>query len=303
MSSQQVVLVTGSKSGFGRKIVETLARQGHRVFASLRDISGRNAFSAKELRDFAHREQLSLSVLELDVTDENSVNRAVEAVIEQAGSIDVVVNNAGAASGGITEGYTPDQIRALMEINFFGPVHLDRAVLPYMRQQHSGLLIHITSISGGLIFPFITLYSASKWALEALAESYHYELAPLGIESVIIEPGLFATEITMSSQAPRDQERLIGYRALNDIPAQILRNTNAANNGPDAQDPQIVADVIADLIAQPRGTRPLRTVVGNDIGLAPLNDAKAQVQQRVLNAWGLVEALAFRISDADTTER
>src|SRR5205823_12656969 len=114
MSSQQVVLVTGSKSGFGRKIVETLARQGYRVFASLRDVNGRNASYANALRDFAQREQLALSVLELDVTDETSVNQAVEAVIEQAGRIDVVVNNAGFASGGITEGYTLDQFRAIM---------------------------------------------------------------------------------------------------------------------------------------------------------------------------------------------
>src|SRR5947209_20489295 len=95
MSSQQVVLVTGSKSGFGRRIVETLARQGHRVFASLRDVNGRNASSAKELRDFAQREHLALSLLDLDVTDETSDKHAVQAVIDQAERIDVLVNNAG----------------------------------------------------------------------------------------------------------------------------------------------------------------------------------------------------------------
>lgn len=294
MRSQQVVLVTGSKSGFGRRIVETLALQGHRVFASLRDVNGRNAEYANALRDFAQREQLALSVLELDMTDENSVNQAVEAVIEQAGRIDVLVNNAGVMYRGITEGFTLDQVRTIMETNFFGPLHLDRMVLPYMRQQRNGLLIHITSIAGGLVLPFLTLLSSSKMALEALAESYHYELAPLGIESVIVEPGPFATELHMSQQAPRDQERLSGYGILNDILGQV----RAANNGPDAQDPQIVADVVADLIAQPRGTRPLRTTVGNDLGLASLNAAKAQMKQAILDARGLTKPLAFKVPEA-----
>jgi NAD(P)-dependent dehydrogenase (short-subunit alcohol dehydrogenase family) len=294
MSSQQVVLVTGSKSGFGRSIVETLALQGHRVFASLRDVNGRNAAHAHALRDFAQREQLALSVLELDMTDENSVNQAVEAVIEQAGRIDVLVNNAGIMYRGITEGFTLDQVRTIMETNFFGPLHLDRMVLPYMRQQRNGLLIHITSIAGGLVLPFLTLLSASKMALEALAEGYHYELAPLGIESVIIEPGAFATELHMSQQAPRDQERLIGYGTLNDIPGQVP----TANNGPNAQDPQIVADVIAHLIAQPRGTRPLRMTVGNDLGLASLNAAKAQIKQAMLDTRGLTKPFAFKIPEA-----
>jgi NAD(P)-dependent dehydrogenase (short-subunit alcohol dehydrogenase family) len=296
MSSQQVILVTGSKSGFGRRFVETLARQGHQVFASLRDVYGRNASYAKELRDFAQREQLALSVLELDVTDETSVNQAVQTVIEQAGRIDVVVNNAGFASGGITEGYTLDQFRAIMEVNFFGSVRMDRAVLPYMRQQGNGLLIHISSVSGGLVFPFTTLYVASKWALEALAEGYHYELASLGIESILVEPSLFPTGFEARGlQAPHDQELLAGYGAINDIVAQVMHSIEAANNSPDAPDPQIVADVVADLIAQPRGTRPLRTTVGNDMGLASLNAAKAQIQQTVLDGWGLAEPLAFKI--------
>ena len=303
MNSQQIVLVTGSSSGFGHKIVETLARQGHRVFASLRGVNGRNASSAKELRDVAQREQLALSVLDLDVTDETSVKQGVQAVIEQVGRIDVLVNNAGVTQAGITEGYTLEQVRAHMEVNFFGPLHLDREVLPYMRHQRNGLLIHMSSISGGLVFPFVTLYSASKMALEALAEGYHYELAPLGIESIIIEPGLFPTGLLTSQQDPGDQERLIDYGNLNDIPAQILRDTEAANNGPAAPDPQLVADLIADLIAQSRGTRPFRTIIGNDPGLAPLNAAKAHAQQKVLDALGLTTALAFKVPNKDRIER
>ncbi|GCE21956.1 SDR family oxidoreductase [Dictyobacter kobayashii] len=294
MNSQQVVLVTGSKSGFGRRIVETLATQGHRVFASLRDVNGRNAEHANALRDFAQRERLDLSVLELDINDEQSVKQAVETVIEQAGHIDVLVNNAGIMYRGITEGFTVEQARTIMETNFFGPLHLDRMVLPYMRQQRNGFLIHITSIAGGIVLPYLTLLSSSKMALEALAEAYHYELAPLGIESVIIEPGAFATDLSKSQQEPRDQECLLGYGVLKDIPGRAP----SANNGPAAQDPQIVADMVADLIARPRGTRPLRVTAGNDLGLASLNATKEQMKRALLDARDLTEPLAFKIPEA-----
>jgi NAD(P)-dependent dehydrogenase (short-subunit alcohol dehydrogenase family) len=297
MNSQQVVLVTGSSSGFGRMIVETLARHGHRVFASMRDTTGRNAAQSQALQELAQREQLALSVIDLDVTSDISVNQAVQSVLEQAGRIDVLINNAGTVYTGVTEAYTLEQVRAHMEVNFYGQLRVDRAVLPAMHHQHSGLLIHMSSVSGGLLFPFVTLYSASKMALEAMAEGYHYELAPLGIESIILEPSLFPTGLLRGQQDPHDQERLTYYGELATIPAQILHNTEAANSGPEAQNPQLVADVIADLIAQPRGTRPLRTIIGSDPGLAPVNAAKTQAQQAVLDAWGLQQPLAFKIPD------
>lgn len=298
MNSQQVVLVTGSSSGFGRRIVETLARRGQRVFASMRDTTGRNAAHAQALQELAQREQLALSVLDLDVTSDASVDQAVQSMLEQAGRIDVLINNAGTVYTGVTEAYTLEQVQAHMEVNFFGQLRLDRAVLPAMHRQHSGLLIHMSSVSGGLLFPFVTLYSASKMALEAMAEGYHYELAPLGIESIILEPSLFPTGLLRGQQDPHDQERLAYYGELANIPAQILHNTEAANSGPEAQDPQLVANVIADLIAQPRGTRPLRTIIGSDPGLAPVNAAKVQAQQNVLEDWGLKQALTFKIPDA-----
>lgn len=178
--------------------------------------------------------------------------------------------------------------------------HLDDFLAGKMGGKNVGTPIHMSSLSGGFVFPFVTLYSASKMALEALAEGYHYELAPLGIESIIIEPGLFPTGLLTSQQGPGDQERLIEYGSLNHIPVQILRDTEAANNGSAASDPQLVADLIADLIAQSRGTRPFRTIIGNDPGLAPLNVAKAHAQQKVLDALGLTTALAFKVPNKDS---
>jgi NAD(P)-dependent dehydrogenase (short-subunit alcohol dehydrogenase family) len=303
MSSQQVVLVTGSSGGFGRRIVETLARKGHHVFASMREATGRNAAQARALQELAQREQLALSVLDLDVTSDASVDQAVQSVLEQAGRIDVLINNAGIVYTGVTEAYTLEQVQRIMEVNFFGPLRLDRAVLPAMHRQHSGLLIHMSSVSGGLLFPFVTLYSTSKMAMEAVAEGYHYELAPLGIESIILEPGLFPTELTSSQQEPDDQERLLPYGPLANIPAQILQATDNANSAPDAPDPQLVADLVADLIAQARGTRPLRTIIGSEPGLAPVNAAKAQAQQAALDVWRLRQPLAFKIPSADMQAR
>lgn len=129
MASKQVVLITGCSTGFGRLFAETLARHGHTVFATMRDPSGRNASNAAEIRALAKKESLSLHVLELDVTDEASVDRAVRSCVEQAGRIDVAINNAGYGVDGLVEAVTLAQAQQQMDTNFFGPVRVNRAVL------------------------------------------------------------------------------------------------------------------------------------------------------------------------------
>ncbi len=292
MNDQQVILVTGSGSGFGRLTALTLARQGQRVFASLRDAEGRNAAKSAEIRRAAEGEVLPLSVLDLDVADDASVERAVAMVVAHAGRIDALVNNAGIMYTGVAEGFTVEQARAQMETNYVGPLRLDRAVLPHMRRRGQGLLVHVTSVAGGLAFPFLAQYSASKMAVEALAEGYRYELAGLGIDSVIVEPGPFGTSLLGSQEDPRDAERVAAYGPIAEIPARMLRETEEMNAGPDAQDPQLVADAIAVLIAMPAGTRPLRTIPGTvDWGLRALNEAKERAQRTLLEAWGLTDLL------------
>jgi NAD(P)-dependent dehydrogenase (short-subunit alcohol dehydrogenase family) len=172
MDSKQVVLVTGSSTGFGRLMVETLARRGHIVFATMRDPAGRNAANASEIRALAAKESLPLHILELDVTNDASVEQAVLASVEQAGRIDVAINNAGYVLVGLAEAVTTEQAQQIMDTNFFGSVRVNRAVLPYMRRQRSGLLLHISSGAGRVIFPSFGFYSATKFALEALAESF-----------------------------------------------------------------------------------------------------------------------------------
>ncbi len=193
----QTILVTGSTSGFGRLTVETLARQGYIVFAGMRAAAGKNAPAAEELRALAQREQLALHLVEIDVTDDASVEQAIKAIIGATDRLDVVVNNAGVSYSGPLEAFTLEQVQQQFATNVS---RVNRAVLPQMRKQGSGLLLQIGSIAGRLAFPFLGLYGATKFALEGLTESYRYELAPLGIDAAMIEPGTYPTTISANRQ-------------------------------------------------------------------------------------------------------
>src|SRR2546425_8878567 len=206
---EQTILVTGSTSGFGRLTVETLARQGYRVFAGMRAAAGKNAPAVEELRALAQREQLALHLIEIDVTDDASVEQAIKAIIGATDRLDVVVNNAGVSYSGPLEAFTLEQVQQQFATNVS---RVNRAVLPQMRKQGSGLLLQIGSIAGRLAFPFLGLYGATKFALEGLTESYRYELAPLGIDAAMIEPGTYPTTISANRQTAADGERFALYQ-------------------------------------------------------------------------------------------
>ena len=221
MDSKQVVLITGSSTGFGRLMAETLAHHGHTVFATMRDPAGRNATNAAALRELAKKESLPLHVLELDVTDDVSVEQAVCTAVEQAGRIDVAINNAGYGISGLMEATTTEQAQQIMDTNFFGCVRVNRAVLPYMRRQRSGLLLHISSGAGRLVIPGFGLYCATKFAMEALGEAYHYELAGQGIESSIVEPGAYQTAVFGNFVIAADKARTDTYGAVNQMADRV----------------------------------------------------------------------------------
>ena len=292
---EQTILVTGSTSGFGRLTVETLARQGYRVFAGMRAAAGKNAPAAEALRALAQREQLALHLVEIDVTDDASVEQAIKAIIEATDRLDVVINNAGVSYSGPLEAFTLEQVQQQFATNVFSVMRVNRAALPQMRKQSSGLLLQIGSIAGRLAFPYIGLYGATKFALEGLTESYRYELAPFGIDAAIIEPGTFPTTISANRQVAADAERFVLYQAaMNAFTAPFY----AENRSTTPPDPQEVADAVARVIAQPAGERPLRTVVATDIQRqAPqaLNDAATQAMHSFLEALHLPgAALAFQ---------
>jgi len=301
---EQTILVTGSTSGFGRLTVETLARQGYRVFAGMRAAAGKNAPAAEALRALAQREALALQTIEIDVTDDASVERAIAEIIETIGRLDVVVNNSGVSYSGPLEAFTLEQVRQQFEANVFSVLRVNRAVLPQMRKQGSGLLLQIGSIAGRLGMPFLGLYGATKFALEGLTESYHYELAPFGIDAAILEPGTFPTTISANRQVAADAERLALYQAaMNAFTAPFY----AENRSATPPDPQEVADAIAQVIAQPAGKRPLRTVVATVAQRqAPqaLNDAATQAMHSFLEALHLPgAALAFQGEQEETRKQ
>jgi NAD(P)-dependent dehydrogenase (short-subunit alcohol dehydrogenase family) len=287
MKHDSVALVTGCSSGFGRLLIEPLARAGHVVFAAMRDSRGRNSKAAEDLEALAKR-NLHVHVLDMDVTSTQSVNDAVGAVLKHKSRIDVVVNNAGIAPIGVTEAYSIAQVQATLETNFTGVFRVNQAVLPTMRKQNSGLLLHISSINGRIAVPFYGVYSASKFAVEALAEILRYELASFGVDSCIVEPGPFPTEAWKNSPPPADAARLDAYGLLARGRDQILATAGglcADKNNP--VDPKLFVDAVLKLIATPAGERPLRTVVGIDFGAVKLNELTAPFAKGVLEALGM----------------
>src|SRR5712664_37457 len=256
-STQQVVLITGASSGFGRLIAETLARKKLQVFATMRNVKGRNAAAAREIAELAKHESLSLQVVELDVTDDLSVESAVSKIVLQCGRIDVLVNNAGYGIMDLAETVTMAQARRQFDTNFFGVLRMNRAVLPAMKRQGSGLLLHVSSGAGRLAIPGMGLYCASKFAMEALAETYRYELASQGIDSVVIEPGAYATPIMEKLERGEDPARKTEYGEMAQVPEE-LRAKIAGSQA----NPQEIADAVLQMIETPAGQRQLRYRVG-----------------------------------------
>ena len=253
----RAVLITGCSSGFGYLIAKTLAMAGHHVFATMRGINGRNAEPAHDLTGWGRANNVELEVLELDVTSDESVNDAVVSATASAGRIDIVVNNAGASARGPIEAFSITEMQALFNLNVFGPMRVNKAVLPQMRERRSGLLIHVTSTLGRILPRSGGLYPSTKWALEGLAESLHYQLRPFAIDSVILEPGSFPTPATSKSPEASRQDIAAAYAAVAAPPRP--REATAGYVAPDSQE---VADAIKTLIDTPAGQRPLRTVVG-----------------------------------------
>jgi NAD(P)-dependent dehydrogenase (short-subunit alcohol dehydrogenase family) len=294
MATNQVVLVTGASTGFGRLFTETLARNGYTVFATMRDPKGKNAKNAAEIEALAKKESLPIHIVELDVTKDDSVDKAFKAAIEKAGRIDVVINNAGFPIIGLLETITVEQAQSQFDTNFFGCVRVNRAALPQMRKQKSGLLLHISSGAGRLVFPTFGLYCASKFALEAFSEAYNYELAGQGIQSVSIQPGAYQTAIFGNIQVGEDKARAETYGAANQILPKMNEGlTKSAGNA------QEVADAVLRIIETPAAQRKTHyRVSAQDVGVDAINDLCEQTQGAVFQAFGLTDDVKFVAASA-----
>jgi NADP-dependent 3-hydroxy acid dehydrogenase YdfG len=182
----------------------------------MRGAQGKNREAADALR------KPGIKTLELDVTDHASVEAGVESVLAEAGKIDVLVNNAGVGSFGITEAFTAEQAKAIFDTNVLGLLQVARAVLPSMRQRRDGLIINIGSILGRVTFPFMGVYGASKFAVEALTDNLRYEVSQLGVEVVSVQPSAYPTTFFTSIQTPADTEVTKSYGEVGQIPDAML---------------------------------------------------------------------------------
>ena len=294
-TNRNVVLITGASSGFGRLAALFLARKGFHVFATMRAVSGHNAQAAREVAEQAQRESLNLRVVELDVTNDASVKRAVEDTLAEGARLDVLINNAGAGIVDLSEEVTVAQAQRQLDVNFFGIVRMNRAVLPAMRSQGRGLLLHVSSGAGRLAIPGLGLYCASKFAMEALAETYRYELAGLGIDSVILEPGAYATPIVDKLERGEDPERKSGYGAIARFPEDVLSQIRSSR-----ANPQEIADKILQIIQTPAGQRQLRYRLGpGGPGVERINALTDEVQAQVLEAFGVAKLAKFNTASGD----
>ena len=285
----KTILITGTSTGFGRDTAETLVHSGHKIFASMRDPVNKNRVYAQALQ------AKGIEVIELDVTNTKSVERAVTTVISKAGRIDVLINNAGVASAGVSEAFTDKQASALFDVNVIGLHRVTRAVLPTLRKQHDGLIVNIGSVLGRVTLPFFGIYGASKFAVEALTDSFRYEVSQFGIDVVLVQPSAYPTELFNSAGQPSDTTRISEYGEIGKIPATMFQNFTNLFESPEAPNPHEVAEKISVLIDSPKGSRLARIVVGSSFGADTLNDATVPVQATTIRELGLehLETLAI----------
>jgi NAD(P)-dependent dehydrogenase (short-subunit alcohol dehydrogenase family) len=263
MSTPKVVLVTGASSGFGAMTVRALADAKHVVYAGMRDAAGRNAQAAAAARRYADEHGVTLRPIEMDVSDQSSVDGAVAAVLAEVCRIDVVIHNAGHMVLGPTEAFTPEQVAAVYDTNVLSTQRVNRAVLPAMRAQRDGLVLWVgSSSSRGGTPPYLGPYFAAKAAEDALAVSYAAELTRFGIETTIVVPGSFTSGTNHFANAGKPADEYIAtayeaeYAGLMDEVGKKL-----AEIAPADADPAEVAREIVKVVDTPKGSRPFRVYV------------------------------------------
>jgi NAD(P)-dependent dehydrogenase (short-subunit alcohol dehydrogenase family) len=273
------VLITGCSTGFGFDAAKHLAGKGHRVYATMRGVTGRNQAAAEALTAFAESEGVHITVLEMDVTSDASVDAAVSGIE----NVDVLINNAGVGFGGPVESFTSEQILGQLDVNIVGTIRVARAVLPGMRARKSGLIIQVSSTAGRAAFPGFGVYHASKWGLEGISEALRYELGPLGVDVVIVEPGPFSTNFFANLVGGADEALAAAYEHVAAF-GEGFKNMvmSAFEDGDAPTDPMIVVETFERLIDTPVGHRPFRTIAGMDFGLQAVNDAVDPIRQETL---------------------
>lgn len=280
----QTVLITGSNSGFGYLIANTLNDNNFNVVGTMRDPNGRNASVANELRS------KGVTIIDIDVTDDESVTRGVQQATSEVGPIDVLINNAGVGTLGWQDSFTIGDFKKVFDINVFGVQRMTKAVLPEMKFRRSGTLIQISSILGKFVLPFLGSYNATKHAVEALSENYRVELSQFGIQSLIVQPGGFGTDFGSNLLRASDDEVASSYGEAKQAPEQMWASTEESHDMEDAPNPQMVADAVLKLLQTPAEQRAFRTPVdgtGLNPEIAQINQATENATQNIYKAYSM----------------
>jgi NAD(P)-dependent dehydrogenase (short-subunit alcohol dehydrogenase family) len=254
MTSQKVAVVTGSSSGMGFETSLALARNGFYTYATMRKLEGEGT---KQITDIAKNENLPLEIIQLDVNNDKSVADAIDRIVGEKDRIDVVVNNAGYGFTGALEETSMDEIKSQFETNFFGAVRVMKSVIPIMRKQATGIIVNTTSLSGKVPLPLESVYTASKFALEGISESIQYELEPLRIKIIIVEPGGVGSSFLKSSRAPKASDLNSSYRSIENKISESFKQWSQ-----NLMHPSEVAKVVLEAVTSDNPD--LRYTVGKD---------------------------------------
>jgi NAD(P)-dependent dehydrogenase (short-subunit alcohol dehydrogenase family) len=251
---EKIAVVTGSSSGIGFETSLLLAKNGFRTYATVRNLE-----KAKAIKNISDKGDLPIRVVELDVDSDKSVKDAIDRINDESKRIDVLVNNAGYALVGALEDLSMDEIKAQFETNLFGAIRVMKAVLPTMRkQQGGGTIVNISSMGGRIAFPLDPAYHGTKFALEGVTESVHYETEPFGIKVVLIEPGIIGSNFLRNAKlAQMAVEPSSPYAPM----VQTLQKV-APSFYDQATPPEEVAKAILKVVTIDNPD--LRYVVGND---------------------------------------
>lgn len=296
LKKQLTILITGAGSGMGLHTAQTLAIQGHNVYAGIRDPEGRNSHKVKVLKEFVESKSKQIEIVDLDIHYEESCNNAIKLILEKEDTIDVLIHNAAHLFIGYSEAFTPEQIASSVNTNVLGAHRLNRAVLPFMRKQQNGLILYVGSGITNVTGPFMTPYVIGKAGLDALAENTAYEISQFGIETTILMPGVFmeGTSHFETAEFPKDTIIINDYSKLeNDYNNydQGLRNLFRFGEAPI----QGVADRIAEIIEIPEGQRPFRETVDYSDWLAePGNSVREKLTERVFKIMGYSHLLKVK---------
>ncbi|MFI6426454.1 SDR family oxidoreductase [Promicromonospora sp. NPDC050880] len=294
------VVITGASSGFGALTARTLASAGHTVYAGMRETEGRNAPQVAAARTWAAEHDADLRPVELDVSSQESVDRAVERIEAEHGQVDVLVHNAGHMVVGPAEAFTPEQLAQLYDVNVLSTQRVNRAVLPGMRRRGAGLVIWVSSssVKGGTP-PYLAPYFAAKAGMDSLAVSYAAELTRWGVETSIVVPGSFTSGTNHFAHAghPADAAVEADYETrYAGLMGQVADKLAAL--APDA-DVSLVSDEIARIVALPAGQRPYRVHIDPaDDGSEAVSDLADRTRREFLDRVGLADLLTVAVGGA-----